>query len=441
MKCSLRTLQRNLADGRARLRERLIRRGLAPAVLASAVLSAEGLRAHVAPTLMERTIDLASSPATVPAAVRSLLISTSSVRGLTMKMILCGLLAAGGLAIALNDRQSVVACPHPPRPPRTDLVLAPAPKEKPSNDPLADKVREAQKKAIDYLKGQQRDQGGGIWNWENDTLQLLQPGGTSALAMLALLDSGLKVDDRVVARGLKYLRTVQPQHTYVVGLQTQVFCKLNRKEDVKLIRRNVQWLENAAAWKGKQLLGWSYMQKPGGRADNSNTRYAIAALWAADKAGVKVTNASFWRAVLDLYTRTQNADGGWSYQSGGPKSSHTMTLSGLLCMSASKGIVGKVGKPAQAALTKGEAWVANAFTLENKPHTFYNFDVIAAYGRSIDSKFIGNNKNKHEWYKEGAEWLLENQKPGGEWQIRSAIDDFPVVSTSFALRFLASRPK
>ena len=82
-----------------------------------------------------------------------------------------------------------------------------------AEEPLVKKVRTSLNKGIDYLKGQQKDQGAGKWNWENDTLTLLQPGGSSCLAMLALVTAGVPADDPVIKRGLPYIRRAQaPVH-------------------------------------------------------------------------------------------------------------------------------------------------------------------------------------------------------------------------------------
>lgn len=352
-----------------------------------------------------------------------------------MKALVCGALVAAAVVVSIDHRQEVVACPRPPRPnpPPQVVVFEPLQKEKPSEDPLAEKVREAQKKGINYLKSQQQ---AGIW--KSEALSLLQPGGESSLALLALLESGLKVDDEVVARGLKELREVKPQHTYVVGLQTQVFCKANQKDDAELIKRNVEWLEKAAAWKDKNLLGWSYQANPGGRADNSNTRYAVAGLYAAHKSGFKVKKEGFWHDVVGLYIRTQKRDGGWGYVPDAGNSTHTMTVSGLICMTYANEIIGKEDKATKTAMKSAREWLRNNFAIEIRPHTMYNLDVLAALGRASEQTFI--HDKEHHWFKEGAEWLLKNQNPGGDWQIKaSAVDSFPVISTSFALRFLASR--
>jgi len=320
--------------------------------------------------------------------------------------------------------------------------MAPVKIDKPPADPLAEKVKEVQAKAIKYLKNQQKDQGAGRFNWENDTLNLLQPGGTSALAMLALLESGLKPDDEVVARGLTYLRTVKPQHTYVVSLATQVFCKANQKKDADLIKANVQWLEDAAVWNGGKLKGWSYSANAGNRADNSNTRYAVTGLYAAHRAGFKMKAEKTWEAIRDYYVSNQLADGSWNYQNVGAKGTHTMALSGLLGLTQVKDVLGKEDEASGKACDAAFDWVAKEFRLQNSPHTFYNFELIAAVGRATEKKDLGAKGKTIDWYREGAEWLIHFQKPGGEWRIeRSAIDDFPVVSTSFALRFLAIRPE
>jgi RNA polymerase sigma factor (sigma-70 family) len=443
---SLRTLHRRLEEGRARLRKRLQRRGVSPALLAAAVLSSDALRAHVPPALARDACQLGVRGSVAPAAIRALVPTLSTWGGLAMKTSIGAIVLAVGLVLVFASRQPAGAEPVPQQKTADEPVLlarAPVKQDKPPKDPLVEKVKEAQEKAIKYLKEQQKDQGGGKWSWENDTLNLLQPGGVSALALLALLESGVKPDDEIVARGLNYLRTVKPQHTYAVSLQTQVLCRANQKKDADQIKTNVQWLEDAAVWNGGKLQGWGYTANGGNRADNSNTRYAVSALYVAHQAGFKMKAEKTWEAIRAYYVTTQSADGSWQYQAAGPrvKGTHTMTLSGLLGLTQAKDVLGKEDKASEKARDSGFAWIANEFRLQNPPHTFYNFDLIAAVGRGAEKKDFGTKDKKRDWYREGAEWLIENQKPGGQWQLSSAIDDFPVVSTSFALRFLSSRPE
>lgn len=433
---SLRTLHRRLDEGRAHLRERLTRRGLAPALLATAVLSADGLRAEVPAPLLRSTCCRTVRGTTLPESIRSLVPRVYPSGVLAMKGLVSALILVAGLAAAISPHQPSEAAPLPRPELPPVLVRAPVARDKPPDDPLRKPVREAQEKAVKYLKGQQRTDDG---SWENPALIAFQKGGPSALVLLALLESGEPVTDPAIARGLKFLRTVEPQQTYVVGLQTQVFCQANQKEDADRIKRNVKWLEEAAVWSGPALAGWSYQAGAGNRADNSNTRYAISALYAAHKAGFPVFAKGFWPAVRDLYCRTQNRDGGWGYMPESPKATHTMTASGVLGLVHAKDIMGKEFGAADRSVDDGFAWLADNFRLQQPSNVFYNFDVVAGLGRAADRKDFGTRGKKVEWFRLGADWLLTNQKAGGEWRTRGAIDDNPVLSTAFALRFLASR--
>ena len=259
-----------------------------------------------------------------------------------------------GTVLIFGSRQPAGADPIPkskePEVPPL-LARAPAAKKAPPADALAVKVKEAQDKAIAYLKSQQKEKRKDISNWENDTLTVLQTGGSSALAVLALLESGLKPDDPAVASGLKYLRTLPPRHTYVVSLQTQAFCKANQKEDADRIKENVKWLEESAIWNKGQLVGWTYTGGSGSRSDNSNTRYAVSALYAAQSVGFKVQKAKFWEAVRDYYVQNQVAGGSWTYQNQGNRGTHTMTLAGVLALTQTKDILGKEDKQTENAQT------------------------------------------------------------------------------------------
>src|SRR5205823_12172842 len=99
--------------------------------------------------------------------------------------------------------------------------------------------RVAIRRGVQFLRDQQTPAG----NWEIDgIIAASRPGGETALVLLALLNAGVKPDDPAVDRGLKFLRTVAPHDTYVVGLQTMVFAAAGKPADLVLIQRNVDWL-------------------------------------------------------------------------------------------------------------------------------------------------------------------------------------------------------
>ena len=83
-------------------------------------------------------------------------------------------------------------------------------------EPLVEQVRVAIEKGIRFLRNEEKGRG----NWEHTIGAQGRPGGYSCLAVLALLNSGVKADDPIIQRALKYLRDVPAENTYVVGLQT-----------------------------------------------------------------------------------------------------------------------------------------------------------------------------------------------------------------------------
>ncbi|HVK14299.1 MAG TPA: sigma factor-like helix-turn-helix DNA-binding protein, partial [Gemmataceae bacterium] len=427
---SLRTLHRRLDEGRERLRTRLVRRGLAPALLATTVFADAGARAVVPPLLARETFARGVGESAVPPAVQALVFRPVAKGGMAMYVAMSLVVIAGGLGLAVGSRPDR-------RPGEVDpgeFVLAPVPKPRPPVDPLDGRIKEVRKKAIAYLLKEQTAAG----HWETRAAPGPTEGGVTALALLALMENGIGPREDAVANGLKYLRTLKPTGTYVVSLQTQALCRANQKKDAERIKANVAWLEKAAGRDGKgRLVGWSYTDQPGGRGDNSNTRYAVAALYAAHDAGFKVEGKGFWADVQNLFVRTQRPTGGWGYMEFGATETHTMTFSGLVCLAASARTAGKWEDAAAEVRKRGEQWVAERFKVE-QTNTYYNLDVIANYARLAELACFGAADRKRDWFRDGLELLEKRQQVDGRFK-QDASDLTPIVSTSFALRFLASR--
>lgn len=344
-----------------------------------------------------------------------------------------------------------------------------------AEEPLVQKVRQSLDKGVDFLKSRQTDQGGGVWNWENGELTWLQPGGTTNLVMLALLTAGVPADDPVIKRAVPYIQNLKPQHTYVVGLQTMVLAELGNIRDLDQIQKNVDWLISAAVCKGGKLgaggklEGWTYSSNTG-RADNSNTQYALLGLHAGRQAGAIIPKA-VWEAIHEFYVKSQlkpmmdmkgREMAGWNYlpfTNIKEEGTHTMTAAGLcgLYIAAleindnKQGLDERTGVakncgvyPDDDAVAKGLRWMAQNFRFENRPHTFYNVYGIERVGRFSGQRFIGD----HDWYREGCELLTGvaaagdavglAQKPDGQWKIeKSQLDAYSILSTSFSVLFLA----
>jgi hypothetical protein len=317
-------------------------------------------------------------------------------------------------------------------------------------EPLVEQVKRAIARGVKYLRDVQRNDG----SWEIDVTAAGMRGGWSSLAVLALLNAGVPADDPAVARGLDWLRRQEPGMTYVRALQTMVFAEAGRIEDRERIKQNVDWLIRARVLRGGQLHGWSYNQAPAGTGDNSNTQYALLGLHAGKSAGVPIPR-EVWESIRAYYTRTQQDDGGWLYSTRGAPhgagSSLTMTtagLSGLLIagMELNEGRetirpdgtaescgVYKENEPVARALNWISGPAVDRFSLEMPKRTFYNLYGIERAGRLSGQRFFG----PHDWYREGCKFLVQRQHRDGSWSEPGFYDQWPVVSTSFALLFLS----
>ncbi len=328
-----------------------------------------------------------------------------------------------------------------------------------AEEPLADQVRKSIDRGVQFLRTQQHRERD---NWEITVESTAYaggyPGGWTSLALLALLNAGVPPDDPLIQRGLVYLRTVEPKQTYVVGLQTMVFALADQDIDRPALRNNVKWLIDTRKMEGGRLLGWGYPDR-GDRPDNSNTQYALLGLYEAHRAGVKI-EPEVWRSIREFYTNTQKSDGSWGYDPHGRKSSLTMTTAGLCGLliagmelnegrekflaNGSVENCGNYGDEENRPVRKALDWVGEHFPsakdIGTYPHsdvllaspTYYSLYGIERAGRLSGQRFFG----KHDWYRVGCEFLVNNQQGDGSWKGASADGD-PILATSFALLFLS----
>lgn len=188
------------------------------------------------------------------------------------------------------------------------------------------------------------------------------------------------------------------------------------------------------------------------RGDNSNAQYAALGIRACHEAGVEFPRDALEKA-RDHWLKVQHAEGGdapkgvatgavkpgtprgWCYMEGGACTpaygSMTAGAIGALCIY--NHLLGKEWKRDKAVLD-GLAWLAHHFTVTENPHFrewhFYYLYSLERAGRIYGTEKLGT----HEWYPEGATYLLGAQRDGGEW------GDVP--TTCFAILFLrrATRP-
>ena len=319
--------------------------------------------------------------------------------------------------------------------------------------------------AIDKAKAAliRLEAGNGNWEGEDTTGKLLsyaadQNGGVTALAALALLESGMPPDHEVIKRSLEYLRGLELKRTYVVALSTMVYAEAKQPRDLERIQKNVDWLFSKAVYRGGKLMGWGYPHESA-YVDGSNTQYAMLGLYAGKQAGVKIDDEK-WKQIRQLYLDCQRDESPtaayWTYALGqdvreyGP--SFTMTVAGLcglfisgMAMNESQqklneatGIAAECGHyVTNIPLAKGMNWIASRFSFDKAPNIkmsiLYNVYGIERLGRLSGQRFIG----KYDWYREGCKFLLDSQNDDGTWRSDKTADKVPAVATSFALLFLS----
>jgi len=319
-------------------------------------------------------------------------------------------------------------------------------------------VREAIARGVDYLKRQQRPDG----SWTEHTGYV---GGTTALCTLALLNSGVEPNEEPIQRALNLLRKLPPDKTYVVALQTMVFCRARHKGDMLLVTRNVKWLEAAQITQGPGKGAWTYGLAGGpaglgSEGDNSNSQFAILALHEAERAGARVS-AQTWRLAKAYWEDAQNPDGSWGYTrrirgtDRANPGTGSMTCAGItslvICYDRVHGADAQVdgeqitccqpGEGDDSRVQRGLKWLGDNFSVSHNPGAslriwlFYYLYGVERVGRLTAQRFIG----KHDWYREGADFLvqLKGASLSDHWKGMGIAEADERIATSFALLFLS----
>ncbi len=318
------------------------------------------------------------------------------------------------------------------------------------------KVKRAIDGAIRYLRGAQQEDGSWPeWNAREKC-------GATALCTLALLNAGVPKEDPAIERALFYLRGFQASQvnsTYSVALQTMVFCAAHPQRDLAAIRQNVRWLEKTQTRTEKQGMGgWSYQGNA--RSDNSNSQFAVLALYEAERVGISAEMRT-WRMANQYWRRGQNEDGSWGYipnpEKGSSQGTGSMTCAGIAGLAVTSKLVEEGGAEVEgeqirccldreeegaSRLEEALDWMADHFSVRHNPGTpadlnfwlYYYLYGLERAGRLTSRRFIG----EHDWYREGTDFLLKRK---GElvdyWSGKGNLESKDHIVTSLALLFLS----
>jgi len=174
------------------------------------------------------------------------------------------------------------------------------------------------------------------------------------------------------------------------------------------------------------------------RDDNSNTQFALLALWAARRHGMP-TEAPLVMGD-QRFARSQLNDGTWGYRVWEPHGRPAMTCVGLLGLAMGHGALlptendRSPASPRAAtdpAIQKGlqalGQWIGDPSVNTNVPapnlYFLWSVERVAMLGGK-------------DWYGWGAKFLVKNQTPDGGWRVGGYPGSESPVDTSLALLFL-----
>jgi len=331
-------------------------------------------------------------------------------------------------------------------------VLFPSRPAAAADDLKPEQVRMAILKGRTWLLSQQQDDGSFKHVAGHDI-------GKTSLAILALINSGMKPEEPEIKKGLKFLRDAKlPSGTYEISLMLMALAAAKDKaRDSLRIATLVELLEDGQYTAGRDMEGgWDYSCPRGsglGRPDRSNSQFAVLALRDALYAGAKVKKST-WLRVKKYWEDGQSGDGGWGYVVRGERSRGSMTVAGISSLVIVSRVLdddnrGPDGKPKccpdnkpyrqlERGIAKLGAQInANRTAAANYPrgssNLYYYLYGLERAGRLSGRRFFGT----HDWYREGAAFFVKNQRRTGYWVGSGFGETEPLVASSMALLFLS----
>jgi hypothetical protein len=183
-------------------------------------------------------------------------------------------------------------------------------------------------------------------------------------------------------------------------------------------------------------------RRAGNEGDNSNSQYAALGLRACAEAGFEI-DPKCLNDALGWWQKCHESSGGWNYAADyGPQEKSpwgSMTVGGIGSVAIYHWMLGRSWK-GDAKIQAGLNWLNANWDVTKNPksesvgelarwHYYYLYGLERA-GMLVGTDFVG----KHDWYEEGALYLLKNQDVGGSWKS-------DVYDTCFAILFLRRATK
>jgi hypothetical protein len=184
--------------------------------------------------------------------------------------------------------------------------------------------------------------------------------------------------------------------------------------------------------------------KGGDNGDNSNSQYAALGIRACAAAGCE-----FDPAILKLaagwWEKSQHKDGAWGYYDtrGAELSYGSMTAGGMASLCIYRWLMKQDYKKDRVVLGAAD-WLTKEFRVDDNPKYPKSWGFYYLYALERAGILYGTERfGKHEWYAEGAEWLLKQQKADGSWSgpPQENFQANHLSETCFAILFLRRATK
>jgi ferric-dicitrate binding protein FerR (iron transport regulator) len=247
------------------------------------------------------------------------------------------------------------------------------------------------------------------------------------------------------------------ESTYTAALQAVALARLDPVRHQDRLRLCYRFLADSQGLNGQ----WDYGEAPPRRppsGDNSCSAYAALGLRACREAGIEVDRETVLGARA-WWLRSQNPDGGWGYQEFGRLEPETnprpdyatnasygsTTASGVSSLLVLSGLLGE-DYTSHASVRRGLEWLARNHATDRNPRKTPGFShlhywlALERLGLTLGTERVG----AHEWFADGAEFLLPRQRADGSWKIEEG--DFmgreigDVLDTCLAVLFLRRVP-
>jgi hypothetical protein len=330
------------------------------------------------------------------------------------------------------------------------------------NQAIKDRAQASIQKGLSFLRRAQA-RSGAFPYLESADQNPQQVVGATALCGIAMLECDVGPGESSVQNAAAFVRrhvdSSSFNYNYSVALSIMFLERLSRgtgkTTDANLIKRLASMIVRAQGRDG----GWGYQLTPGGSvSDNSNTQFAIVALWLARKSGVPGVDAALAGAA-QKFRKTQKADGAWTYDpasiTSGVELPHTgaMTAAGTLGLALHAGIVrqqanfraqGNGGEAGDVvvnlnvdpAVIRAREYLVTVLMNLRRGDLVDNHPTYFLWSLERVCKLYRWKKiNELDWFAIGVNYLLPKQTDSGAWNLDHISG--PTVDTAFALLFLA----